>query len=186
MLGFTKPETDRDEEQQMSVDRHPFPPDPQHAPLLRLLLALDGSTTRVCEALAQAPMSVQLLQQQQTDSVTPAVRAALGGERWLQRVTSLHAHGRVSMDNLSFTRLDAVPGWFLEALNEGKAPIGHLLQRLFVQREPLTSDAEIEEALWQHVGQPDRRASRCYRIVTERGPLMLIFETFRSGMVVST
>lgn len=169
----------------MSVDRHPFPSDPAHAPLLRLLLALDGSTTRVCEALAQSAITMQLLHQQQTERVPAAVREPLGGQRWLHRVTSLHAHGRVLMDNLSYTRLDAVPGWFLDELNEGKAPIGHLLQRLFVQREPLTGSTEIEEALWHHVGQPDLRASRCYRIVTERGPLMLIFETFRSGMVVS-
>ena len=168
----------------MSVDRHPFPPDPQHAPLLRALMALDGSTTRVCEAIAQAPMTVQLLSQQQTDSVPPGVREQLGGERYLHRVTSLHAHGRVLMDNLSYTRLDAVPDWFLAKLDEGVAPIGHLLQKLFVQREPLRSTPEIESALWQHVGHPDLRASRCYRIVTERGPLMLIFETFRSGMVV--
>lgn len=156
-----------------------------HAPWLRALMALDGSTTRVCEAIAQAPMTVQLLSQQQTDKVPHAVREQLGGERFLHRVTSLHAHGRVLMDNLSYTRLDAVPVWFLEQLSEGKAPIGHLLQGLFVRREPLTSTAEIEDALWQHVGQPDLRASRSYRIVTEQGPLMLIFETFRSGMVVS-
>lgn len=167
----------------MSVDRQPFPTDPSHAPLLRALMALDGSTTRVCEAIAQAPMTVQLLSQQQTDSVPAAVRESLGGQRFLHRVTSLHAHGRVLMDNLSYTRLDAVPGWFADQLNEGKAPIGHLLQHLFVKREPLASTPEIEDALWQHVGQPDLRTSRCYRIVTEQGPLMLIFETFRSGMV---
>jgi chorismate-pyruvate lyase len=154
--------------------------------LLRALMALDGSTTRVCEAIAQSPMAVQLISQQQTDSVPSAVQERLGGTRWLHRVTSLHAHGRVLMDNLSYTRLDAVPEWFLAKLDEGVAPIGHLLQKLFVQREPLKSDAEIEDALWQHVGQPDLRASRCYRIVTERGPLMLIFETFRSGMVAPT
>lgn len=169
----------------MSVDRHPFPPDPPHAALLRVLLALDGSTTRVCEAVAQAPMAVLLLEQVQTDQVPPGVREQLGGERWLKRVTSLHAHGRVLMDNLSYTRLDAVPEWFLAQLNEGSAPIGHLLQRLFVQRELLSSTPAIEEALWQHVGQPDLRASRCYRIITEQSPLMLIFETFRSGMVAS-
>ncbi len=169
----------------MSVDRQPFPTDPSHAPLLRTLMALDGSTTRICEAIAQAPMSVQLLSQQPTDSVPKTVREQLGGTRWLHRVTSLHAHGRVLMDNLSYTRLDAVPDWFLTQLDEGVAPIGHLLKKLFVQREALTSNAEIESALWQHVGQPDLRASRCYRIVTERGPLMLIFETFRSGMVAS-
>jgi chorismate-pyruvate lyase len=170
----------------MSVARHPFPSDPEHAPLLRLLLALDGSTTRACEAIAQAPMTVQLLHQVQTDEVPPAVREQLGGERWLLRVTSLHAHGRVLMDNLSYTRLDAVPEWFLAQLHEGQAPIGHLLQRLYVQREPQAASPEIEQTLWQHVGQPDLRASRCYRIVTEQQPLMLIFETFRSGMVVHT
>lgn len=167
----------------MSVDRHPFPSDPQHAPLLRLLMALDGSTTRACEAVAQAPMQLELIFQQQTEAVPSAVRNALGGQRWLHRVTSLHVHGHVLMDNLSYTRLDAVPGWFLEQLDEGKAPIGHLLKRLFVQREPLMRNSEIEAALWQHVGQPDLRASRCYRIVTEDGPLMLIFEAFRAGMV---
>jgi chorismate-pyruvate lyase len=168
----------------MSVDRQPFPPDARHAPLLRALMALDGSTTRVCEAIAQAPMQVELLLQQQTDRVPQAVREQLGGTQYLHRVTSLHAQGRVLMDNLSYTRLDAVPDWFLEQLHEGKAPIGHLLQRLFVQREPLAGSAEIEDGLWQHVGHPDPRASRCYRIVTEKGPLMLIFEAFRQGMVV--
>ncbi len=155
------------------------------APLLRMLLALDGSTTRVCEALAQAPAQVQLIHQQQTQEVPAAVREQLGGSAWLARVTSLHAHGQVLMDNLSFTRLDAVPGWFLQRLNEGTAPIGHLLAQLFVQREPVASSPQIEQMLWQHVGLPDERASRSYRIVTEHGPLMLIFEAFRAGMVAS-
>lgn len=167
----------------MSVERHPFPAGPQHAPLLRALLALDGSTTRVCEALAQAPMQVQLLHQQRTHEVPQAVREQLGGSAWLQRVTSLHAHGEVLMDNLSYTRLDAVPDTFLAGLDEGVAPIGHLLQQLFVQREPLPGSPEIEHTLWQHVGHADARASRCYRIVTAQGPLMLIFESFRRGMV---
>ncbi len=168
----------------MSVERQLFPSDTQ-APLLRMLLALDGSTTRVCEALAQAPVQVQLIHQQQTQDVPAAVREQLGGSAWLARVTSLHAHGQVLMDNLSFTRLDAVPGWFLQRLNEGTAPIGHLLSHLFVQREPIARSAQIEQLLWQHVGLPDERASRCYRIVTEQGPLMLIFEAFRAGMVAT-
>ena len=116
-------------------------------------------------------------------SVPAAVREQLGGRAWLQRVTALHAHGRVMMDNLSYTRLDAVPDWFLQRLNEGSAPIGHLLQGLFVQREAVAGSAEISQVLWQHVGLPDAHASRSYRIVTESGPLMLIFEAFRGGMV---
>jgi chorismate-pyruvate lyase len=151
-----------------------------------MLMALDGSTTRVCEALAQAPMQVQLLLQSQADDVPDDVREQLGGNAWLVRVTSLHAHGQVLMDNLSFTRLDAVPPWFLAQLNEGKAPIGHLLQHLFVRREPVAASARVEAMLWDRVGLPDARASRCYRIVTAQGPLMMIFEAFRAGMVNDT
>ncbi len=168
----------------MSVERHLFPSDTQAA-LLRMLLALDGSTTRVCEALAQTPVQLQLISQQQTQDVPAAVREQLGGSAWLVRVTSLHAHGRVLMDNLSFTRLDAVPDGFLQRLNEGTAPIGHLLARLFVRREPVVGSAQVEQMLWQHVGLPDARASRCYRIVTEQGPLMMIFEAYRAGMVAA-
>ena len=71
----------------------------------------------------------------------------------------------------------------VQALQAGDAPIGHLLKQLFVQRESLPGSPEIEQALWRHVGTPDPLASRCYRVVTEPGPLMLIFETFRRGMV---
>ena len=168
----------------MSVERRLFPSDAPHAALLRLLLALDGSTTRVCEAIAEQPVEVQLHHQQQTGDVPAAVREQLGGSAWLSRVTSLHAHGQVMMDNLSFTRLDAVPTWFLQGLNEGTAPVGHLLQDLFVQREAVPGSVLIEEVLWQHVGLPDARASRAYRISTAKGPLMQIFEVFRAGMAM--
>jgi chorismate-pyruvate lyase len=170
----------------MSVERRLFPTDPQHQPLRRLLLALDGSTTRVCEALAEQPMQVLLHHQRQTTDVPPGVREHLGGSAWLERVTSLHADGGVFMDNLSYTRLDSVPEGFLKGLDAGAAPIGHLLQDLFVQREALASSPEIEERLWHHVGLPDASASRTYRIVTARAPLMLIFEVYRSGMVVAS
>ncbi len=174
----------------MSVERailsKPFPADPAHAPLLRMLLALDGSTTRVCEALARAPIEVRLHHQQRVEQAPAALREQLGGNAWLERVTSLHVNGEVLMDNLSYTRLDAVPPDFLRGLDAGQAPIGHLLQQLFVQRKPIALTDVIDEGiaprLWQHVGEPDLRASRCYRIVTLDGPLMLIFEAYRSGM----
>lgn len=167
----------------MSVERQLFPADPRHAPLLRALLALDGSTTRLCEAIAQSPITVQLHLQRQTTEVPADVREHLGGERWLERVTSLHAHGRVMMDNLSYTRLDAVPDWFLAGLDAGQAPVGHLLQHLFVQRETVPGSEALADALWRHVGAPDLRASRSYRVVTAETPLMLIFESWRGGMV---
>ena len=167
----------------MSVERRLFPAGAQHAALLRLLIALDGSTTRCCEALAQAPMEIHVYRQAEVHEVPDAVHEHLGGEAWLLRVTAMHAHGQVMMDNLSFTRLDAVPAWFLAQLREGKAPIGHLLQHLFVRREAVPSSARLESLLWDQVGLPDARASRSYRIVTETKPLMMIYETFRGGLV---
>jgi chorismate-pyruvate lyase len=169
--------------ERMSLERRLFPANALHAPLLRTLLALDGSTTRVCEALAQQPVQVLLHHQQQTCEVPDAVHRQLGGSSWLARIASLHAEGCVLMDNLSYIRLDAVPDTFLHGLTEGRAPIGRLLQTLFVQRKAAASSAQIEHTLWQCVGLVDGRASRTYRIVTAEGPLMLIFEVFRGGLV---
>ena len=167
----------------MSLDRRTFTTDAAHAPLLRLLLAQDGSTTRVCEALTGAAVQVVLHVQAGTSDVPTEVRDQLGGGAWLERVTSLCCDGAVMMDNLSYTRLDAVPAWFLAALEGGAAPIGHLLEQLFVRRESVAASPELRKRLWKVVGAADDRASRAYRIVTPDGPLMLIFESFRAVMV---
>ena len=167
----------------MSVERQLFPGDTRDAPLLRLLLAQDGSTTRGCEAITGRPVRVQLHHQVRTTDVPPDVCTHLGGTQWLERVTTLAVNGQVMMDNLSFTRLDVVPDWFLQGLDEGSAPIGHLLDKLFVRREPVETGAALQARLWTHVGLPDARASRGYRVVTPQGPLMLIFEAFRAGMI---
>ena len=87
------------------------------------------------------------------------------------------------MDNLSFTRLDVVPDWFLKKLDEGRAPIGHMLNELFVQREPLPTSVALQQMLWSRVGMEDMAASRGYRIVTPQAPLMLIFEVFRAAIL---
>lgn len=129
------------------------------------------------------PVQIVLHRQQRTREVPRSVAEQLGGGHWLQRVSSLVADGRVLMDNLSYTRLDAVPDWFLRGLDEGAAPIGHLLARLFVQRQAIESEPALESGLWDVVGLPDPRASRAYRIVTPEGPLMLIFEVFRGAML---
>ncbi|MEY4564999.1 MAG: hypothetical protein RLZZ618_4276 [Pseudomonadota bacterium] len=170
----------------MSVERQTFPADPAHAALLRMLLAQDGSTTRCCEAVSGGPVDLVLHHQTRTQTVPSDVHQHLGGTEWLQRVTTLVAHGQVMMDNLSFTRLDAVPDWFLDSLDEGTAPIGHLLNKIFVRRDRVDTSATLQALLWTHVGQPDLNASRSYRVSTPDGPLMLIFETFRGGMVHAT
>ena len=167
----------------MSVERQLFSGAARHESLRRLLLAQDGSTTRTCSAMCGLPVQVLLHHQHRTTEVPRTVAEQLGGSSWLERVTSLVAGGQVLMDNLSYTRLDAVPDWFLRGLDEGAAPIGHLLARLFVQRQAIESEPALEAGLWKVVGLPDSRASRAYRIVTPEGPLMLIFEVFRGGLV---
>lgn len=162
-------------------ERLPFSTDAAHQPLLRLLLAQDGSATRLCEALAQHAITVHLQFQRRTTDVPASVLAQLGGSVWLERATTLHANGVVLMDNLSYTRLDAVPDWFLAGLDAGSTPIGHLLDRLPIQREDLSLAGDIAERLWPHVGLPDTRAAKLYRISTGDGPLMLVMETFRAG-----
>lgn len=164
-----------------SLVRQLFPDTPEHARLLRLLLAQDGSATRLCEAISGRAVEVLLQQQLRTEQVPADVVAAIGGSAWLQRATTLHVGGVVLMDNLSFTRLDAVPDWFLAKLDEGRAPIGHLLDRLCVQRDDLPNSEAVAALLWPLVGQPDLRATKLYRINTPEGPLMAVFETFRAG-----
>lgn len=167
----------------MQLDRHTYSDQQQHAPLLRLLLAHDGSTTRLCEAMNGAPMLIHLHRQQTVSQVPAEVHDILGGGLWLQRVSSLHnAQSEVFMDNLSFTRLDAVPAWFTEALNEGNTPIGRLLDQLFVKRVPTPTSPAVQNLLWDAVGLPDARASRSYHLSTPESPFMLIFEVFRDAL----
>jgi chorismate-pyruvate lyase len=170
------------------LTRRRYSPHAEHASFLRLLLTHDGSTTRLCEAVNGAPIRVYLHEQHIVDATTiPAeVAAILGGTQWLQRLTSLHtAAGDVFMDNLSFTRLDAVPTWFLDSLNDGKTPIGCLLDQLFIKRIPTATSATTHDLLWQCVGMVDETAARSYFIATEHSPFMLIYEVFRDGVRVA-
>lgn len=167
----------------MQLDRRIYSNQKQHDSFLRLLLTHDGSTTRLCEAIEGAPMQIHLHQQQTVSQVPAEVLHILGGNLWLQRVTSLHnSKAEVFMDNLSFTRLDAVPAWFIEALNEGSTPIGRLLDQLFIKRVKTPTSPALQDLLWNAVGMPDARASRSYYVATPEGPFMLIFEVFRNAL----
>ena len=165
----------------VSLQRALFPTEARHAALLRLLLAQDGSATRLCEALTGQAVGVHLQFQRRSTDVPAVVHAELGGAAWLERATTLHVAGQVLMDNLSYTRLDAVPADFLAALDAGQAPIGHLLDPLCIRRNDLPFSAELAARLWDRVGLPDPRAAKLYRIAQPSGPLMLVFETFRAA-----
>ncbi len=119
--------------------------------------------------------------QVRVETVPEVVMDKLGGTSWLQRITSLHSESRVLMDNLTFTRLDRVPNWFVADLEHGLAPVGYLLEKLFVRRERIKSTFDLEQVLFETVRFPDSGSSRAYTINTEDGAVMLVFETYRAG-----
>jgi chorismate-pyruvate lyase len=152
--------------------------------VLALLLAQDGSTTRLCEAIAASPLTLQVLRQAVTTDVPQVVRDSLPGTHFIERITCLAAHGQVMMDNLAYIALDGFAPDLRNELESGVVPIGHLLSRLWVRRAPLNDVQELQQRLWNSVGQPDPAATRSYTITTPEGPRMVIAETYRRGMLM--
>lgn len=150
--------------------------------MLQLLLCQDGSTTRLCEAIAAEPVSLEVLEQRVVHAVPAEVRSALPGTSFIERITCLAAHGQVMMDNLSYIALEGLPPDLRGDIEGGIMPIGHLLARLWVRRSFVATAPVLFERLWGVVGWPDLDASRAYCIVTPEGPRMLIAETYRRGM----
>lgn len=158
---------------------------PESKRVLQLLLAQDGSTTRLCETVAGGPISLHLFAQRIVDSVPSAVRASLQGERFIERITCLAAHGQVMMDNISYIALEGLDADVQRDLEAGVLPIGHLLARMWVRRNFLAPEPELLKRLWSAAGGlPDAASSRMYCITTPQGPRMLIAETFRRGMLM--
>lgn len=151
--------------------------------MLQLLLAQDGSTTRLCETIAGGPVTLHVIAQRIVESVPVLVRSALPGSRFIERITFLAAHGQVMMDNLSYIALDGLAPDIRRDLETGVMPIGYLLKRMWVRRSFLDGVPALYEHLWSEVGLPDPGASRAYSIDTPDGPRMLIAETFRRGML---
>jgi len=152
--------------------------------VLQLLLAQDGSTTRLCEAVARGPVSLHVLEQRVVDAVPAEVSAALPGSMFIERITCLAAHGQVMMDNLSYIALDGLPANLRRDIEDAKISIGHLLSRLWVRRAFIDVGPTLHERLWAAVGLPDANASRAYCIATPDGLGLLIAETYRRGMLM--
>lgn len=150
--------------------------------LLQLLLAQDGSTTRLCEAIAGGAVELVLREQRVVPALPPGSAGELPGAAFIERITSLAAHGQVMMDNLSYIALDGLAADLRRDLESGTIPIGHLLGRLWLRREFLVPPVGLCKRLWTACGLADPAASRAYRIITPEGPRMLIVETFRRGM----
>lgn len=152
--------------------------------VLRLLMAQDGSTTRLCETVAGGPVGLVLIKQHVTSEVPTIVREQLPGTQFIERFTSLAAHGQVLMDNLTYIALDGLEPDIDADLRAGTLPIGHLLARLWVRRERIALADELMDTLWKAVGLPDATATRAYRIVTPTSARMVIAETYRRGMLM--
>lgn len=160
----------------------PGPATPAAQTLLTVLLAQDGSTTRLCEALSGGPLTLQVLLQQSIAAPPALVRQALPEGPWIERVSSLVAHGQVLTDNLVYIATPALEPALADGLHGGRHPIGHLLRGRFTQRRFLDDTASLLDRLWQHVGTPDPAASRAYVLSTPQGPLMVVVEAFRRGL----
>jgi chorismate-pyruvate lyase len=150
--------------------------------MLNLLLTQDGSTTRLCEASAEGPVSLLVVDQRIVRDVPEEVRGNLPGAEFIERTTCLVADGCVMMDNLAYIAIEGLTRDVRSDLEEGKLPIGHLLARMWVRRRFIDAPALLDK-LWKSAGLPDQDASRTYCIVTPEGPRMVIAETFRRGMV---
>jgi chorismate-pyruvate lyase len=149
---------------------------------LALLLAQDGSPTRLCERLLGAPVFLRLLSQRDTQQVPEAVRALLPAATYIERISSKEGSGQVMMDAISYIAADGLSPTLRAGLLAGRLPMGHLLEGDWVRRVPVAPPAAMFDTLWATVGCPDPAASRAYRLDTPEGPRMLIAETFRAGM----
>ncbi|MFY7855948.1 MAG: hypothetical protein ACOVQT_07405 [Rubrivivax sp.] len=150
--------------------------------LLTLLLTQDGSTTRLCEALAGAPVGLKVHHQFETLEVPPVVTQELPGRRFLQRCTSLVHDGEVLTDNISWVSMLALPPALRAQLVSAQIPIGHLLQKLWTRKRPLVHSPALLAPLWGTVGLADEAASRAYVITAPEGPCMVVVECFRRGL----
>jgi len=170
---------------QPTLRRYPYPETACAARLLRLLLAQDGSTTRLCDALL-GRVEVEVHSQEVLAAAPDGAAPHLGGGAVLERVTSLHRDGLVAMDNLALVRLDGLPGALRAGLEAGRLPLGRLLDGALLRRRPLEDPlllaallARLEEA---GGGPADPRASRAYLIEGQGGLSILVAETYRAAV----
>lgn len=168
-----------------SATRRRFPT-PSHASAQTLMLLLteqDGSTTRLCEALAGAPVQVRVLSQNLRADVPSQVRALLPGDLFLERVTSLVTNDEVMTDNLVYVALEGLDARLKDQLRAGVLPIGRLMAGRWLRRDTVSVDDDVLDRLWNIVGEADPGAMRCYRMQSLDGPAMLVCETFRHGIL---
>ena len=171
---------------------------PWAARMAELLLTQDGSATRLCEQVAGGPVGLIVHHQRALTAAEapPEVRASLPGDGFIERLVTLHAHGEVMMDNLSWLAPEALAPDIRAELAAGRTPIGHLLARMWIRRVAQPTTPALAGRLWQQVGLPDLGATRSYLIAVPAPqgavdpthaapgrPAMFITECFRRGLL---
>jgi chorismate-pyruvate lyase len=151
--------------------------------MLQVLLAQDGSTTRLLETIAGEKICVHVIEQEVVHELPRELAGSLPGKSFLRRLTTLEAKGHVLLDSISYIAIDALPEAVVRELQEGVRPIGTVLSCLWTRRTFRSQDTSLLEELWSAVGHPDERASRSSCVHTPEGPCMILGETFRRGVV---
>jgi chorismate-pyruvate lyase len=177
-------------------DSHDAPPTPRRAwwdldqqgylsRIQKILLATDGTVTRVLEACAGEEMELTKLEQIVVPAVTADADLALSeGEDVMSRIVLLR--GSQSGNTYVYAESLIVPGRLHPRLRHGlyhsDAPIGWLLweNRVETVRELMRWGLEPAGDCASHFRIDDREAliSRTYRIISQRQPIMLITEKF--------
>ena len=151
----------------------------------KILLATDGTVTRVLEACAGEEMELTKLEQIVVPAVTADADLALSeGEDVMSRIVLLR--GSQSGNTYVYAESLIVPGRLHPRLRHGlyhsDAPIGWLLweNRVETVRELMRWGLEPAGDCASHFRIDDREAliSRTYRIISQRQPIMLITEKF--------
>ena len=131
--------------------------------------------TRLCEALAGAPVELRLRHQCLTHEVPPEVCGLLPGARFIERVTSLVSAGRVLTDNLVYVALLGLDAELQQDLQTGRRPIGHLMDGRPHRRDVVQVGPAVLGRLWAFAdalrqgqwGEVSLRPSRPFRLSSD-------------------
>src|SRR5690242_19352158 len=99
--------------------------------ILQMLLAQDGSTTRLFEAIAGHRILVHAVDQATVRELPPDLAGFLPGESFLRRLSTLEFGGHVLLDSLSYIAIDVLPPPLVQELEKGETPIGRVFSSLW-------------------------------------------------------